>query len=156
MNSNIEKEKSLKQELKEAFVNWASSSTSHGFPNIFRTNILILKLIWLAFLLIATGACIYMCTEAVLDYLDWEVLTKVRVYSEIPIEFPVITVCNLNPWTGNLSVDLMRKIYEEKNNKSFNESLTRIKNLDRYRLYFEREAANPSFGDENRKNWAQA
>jgi hypothetical protein len=92
-----------------------------------------------------------MCTEAVIDYLNWEVVTKVRVYSEIPIEFPVITVCNLNPWTGNASVDLMRRIYEEKNNKTFNESLTQIKNLADYRKYFEREAANPLFGDENRK-----
>jgi len=97
-------------ELKKRFVEWSSSSTSHGYPNIFRTDKWLIKIMWFLFILLSTGFCFYMVTKSVMDYLNHDVVTKIRVFNEAPIEFPTITICNLNPFTTNASIEYINNM----------------------------------------------
>jgi hypothetical protein len=92
--------KRKREQIKELLVEWCSSSTSHGIPNIVRTENWSVKILWSIFVLLSTAFCAFMVTRAVLDYLKNDVVTKIRVYKEIPAEFPTITICNINPLTS--------------------------------------------------------
>jgi hypothetical protein len=125
-------EKSLAAELKREFINWSASSTSHGFPNIFKNEKIALKTMWFIFLSLSAAFCGFMVARTILDYISFEVVSQIRVFDEIPAQFPTITICNLNPFVTNEAVALM-------SNNRFDRSI------------FRRVAANPPFGDENRK-----
>jgi hypothetical protein len=105
------------KELKKRFVEWSSSSTSHGYPNIFRTDKWPIKIMWLFFLLLSTGVCFYMVTKSVTDYLNHEVVTKIRVFNEQMMEFPTITICNLNPFTKKASLEYINTLFDRVNNQ---------------------------------------
>ncbi len=52
-------------------------------------------------------------------YLDYEVITKVRVVNEFQSEFPRILICNLNQFTTNKSLEFL-------SDKRFNDNLNNI------------------------------
>ena len=142
---------SLRTKLKERFIEWATSSTSHGFPNIFRANNIFIKLMWLLFLICSSAMCGFMVVRSIMDYLSFDVVTKVRVYSEVPSEFPTITICNINPFAKNESIEAMKDIYiREYPNASRDEiTLDDLTNVYRTFLY---EAMDHSFGYERKRS----
>jgi hypothetical protein len=135
------------EELKKRFVEWSSSSTSHGYPNIFRTDKWGIRIMWLFFLLVSTGFCFYMVTRSIMDFLGYEVVTKIRVFNEVPIEFPTITICNINPFTTSASLELFNQTFNNVKGSYSNDSDEVEDVFDRFLL----AAKNPSYGDENRK-----
>ena len=84
--------------LKRKFVEWSETSTSHGYPNIFRTNKLPIQIFWFILLIISTGLCIYMVSSALIDYLKYETTSKISIKYERQQDLPMISVCNSNPF----------------------------------------------------------
>ena len=72
------------------------SSTSHGLPNILRSDKIFFKIFRTIFLLVCSSFCIYSIVKSIQSYLDWEVVTKIEVIDEMPTKFPAVTICNLN------------------------------------------------------------
>lgn len=64
----------------------------HGIPNLFKTDLLILRISWILFILAAIAGCAFINTKALMNYLSYEVTTKISVVSETPLEFPVIKI----------------------------------------------------------------
>jgi hypothetical protein len=143
-------EKSFKLKAKKLCKECFSSSTSHGLPNIFRTNNRIIQIIWLTCFLISTGMCAFMVGRSIIDFLSYDVTTKIRVYSEFSSEFPVITICNINPFTKNASLQLLKQCYLRENG-SISEDQINLNDLDSVYEPFRCTAKDPAFGDENRK-----
>jgi hypothetical protein len=147
MSKNIE---NLRSKFYERFVEWSSTSTSHGLPNIFRTHNIGLKIMWLLFFLFSTAICGFMIARSIIEYLNYDVVTKIRVLHENPSEFPTITICNINPFTKIKSKGLYKQVVEKyKNFVNFDQQVT-VEDLRAYQPYFLLEAKNPEYGDENR------
>ena len=88
-----EKNNSALIRIKLAVKETAENSTSHGIPNIARTDSNILKLMWLICLLGSAGGCAYLVFDSLNGYLNYEVVTKISKISETPSPFPIISIC---------------------------------------------------------------
>ena len=104
--------------IKEILKEFGQLTTLHGIPNILRAKYLTLKIIWILFFLIATAAAFYMISSSIINYLNFEVVTRITLVNEQPFDFPTITICNRN---------LFNTL---KDKKSFDENYEKIKNLD--------------------------
>ena len=181
MNEKIEKktetessENAIKTKLKEKFIELSSASTSHGFPNMFRTKHWPVRVMWLIFFLVSTGLCIFMVYRSVNDYLSYDVVNKIRDFSELPMVYPVITFCNVNPFINEENESFIKKFlpitfnvsffqenYDLNQTASENDTYTNeyyAKNIEANFLTLKEakaqaliEAMNPENGDVNRK-----
>ena len=81
-----------------------------AIPNIFRTNHILIKVIWILAFIISAGLCGYMVYGSIVNYLQFGVVTGIRVNSENPMTFPTISMCNLNPNVTYESYNIMENI----------------------------------------------
>ena len=84
--------------IKELFIEFGSCTTCHGIPNITRVKSLTLRIMWLFFFLVSKAFCCYMIFTSIDSFFDFEVVTKIHIENHLPIEFPTISICNLNPY----------------------------------------------------------
>ena len=106
------------QVLKDA----GQSSTIHGISHIFKTKNILFKLMWIGFLIISCATCCYLITSNILNFLKWEVVTKIEVVTEIPSIFPSISICSSNPIQTNSSLEFIEQVLNKsqlKNNPLF-------------------------------------
>ena len=146
----------VKTEFKLKLLNCFQSTTSHGLPNMFKTHSLTIRLLWIACTLVSTVLCSYMVISSVNEYFEYDVVTKIRVIDQVPLEFPTITICNLDPFQAEFGTEFLRNLTLEKHkfdlnsysNASLPSFFSWIYNTKSEAL---RQASNPSFGDKNRK-----
>ncbi|CAF0868590.1 unnamed protein product [Brachionus calyciflorus] len=100
----------LSTRIKNAATEVILSSTSHGLPNIFRSNELSIKIMWTFFTLISAGLCSALIYESFANYFNYEVTTKTRVKHEFKSIFPTVTICNLNYFTSDYSVNFIKSM----------------------------------------------
>jgi hypothetical protein len=96
--------KSVKQTLYKSF----KSITVHGVANLVNSNKPITKAIWFICILVSASLCGYLVVESILVYLNYEVVTSVRVLNERMSEFPAVMLCNKNNLNEKLIEDLSR------------------------------------------------
>ena len=84
------------EKILEIILKWCNNLTIHAIPNIFRTEYLVIRIIWILALLTSSGFCAYMVYGSINNYLQFGVITTIRVTSENPMIFPSITLCNAN------------------------------------------------------------
>ena len=101
MKSNYQKSKKLKNKAIELVL----SSTSHGLPNIFRTERTSLKIMWFILFVAALSVGIYTVFNGIIGYLNYEVVTKIDVIDESKSEFPAVTFFILKNPKANISLD---------------------------------------------------
>ena len=162
----------LKTKLREKFIELSSSSSLHGYPNMFKTNHWPVRLMWLLFFLASATLCVFMVYRSVNDFLSFDVVNKIRDYSEIPMAYPAITFCNVNPFINKNSDELILKYVPDAFNVSYLNTnydanstsydnatfLNASENIDynwdilvRAQLQAMNKAMDPDYGDENRK-----
>jgi len=71
-----------------------SESTAFGLPNIFKRERIFNKLFWIIFVLLGTVSSVYFTIEAINDYFNYEIITKIESVYEQPLKFPTITICD--------------------------------------------------------------
>ena len=81
---------SQKRSLLEAFKECSTSSTAHGIPNIVRSELTLLKVIWTICLLGSAGYCALSVYNSIVSYYQYNVLTSIATIYENPIEFPAV------------------------------------------------------------------
>lgn len=146
----------VKDKVKEKFVEWSQSSTSHGYPNIFRTKNIIVKIMWLIFFLAGLGVGIYMVIRGVREYLEWNVTTTIRKIKADSLVFPTVSVCNVNPFVteeGALYVlDYFRDKYSE-NITSIADIKNFTENFDHDLDFLRQTVASPNFNSTLRESF---
>jgi hypothetical protein len=80
-----------KEKIIEKSIEIALGSSSHGIPNILRTDKTCLKLMWLLLLLFGISTGIYTVINSINNYFSYDVVTSINVINEIPTEFPAVT-----------------------------------------------------------------
>jgi hypothetical protein len=114
---------------------FALNSTFMGVPNIARNELKLLKIMWLVFVLLASGGCFYICILTVMNYLEYNVVTQIQVVRDRVTEFPTITICNANSLVSesavNYSQTLIHQITQKENS---NDSSLVFASPDSYRF----------------------
>ena len=93
--------KNIKTQCKEIIL----SSTIHGLPNALRSKNLFLKIVWFGLFLVSASVGIYSVIDSLNDYLNYEVVTKIDIIEELPIQFPAITFYNPKDAKNNISLN---------------------------------------------------
>jgi hypothetical protein len=83
----------LKASLAEKITSTCLNSTSHGVPNIIRTEHKSIKLLWIILILISIGFCSYFTINGILEYLQFQTSSSLSAKSEPSIELPALTLC---------------------------------------------------------------
>ncbi len=68
-------------------------STAHGFAKIMNNKRLSIKLLWLVFTIISIGALIYFLYRSIVGFLNYDIITNIRVYNIKNPEFPTLSFC---------------------------------------------------------------
>ena len=96
--SDSTKKHETRDEVWAAVTESALNATAHGLPNIFRLENKFLKLMWIVFFLCSFGYCIYTISLIILSFISFDVLTNQQVVNVSPVDYPAVTVCNINPF----------------------------------------------------------
>jgi hypothetical protein len=113
VNMKIEAKQSLREQLKDHCDEFLGRSTINGLINI-RNNPLLLKLIWLILFLGSTAFCFFLIVSTVSSYLQFEVITKIKIKQKIPIDFPIVKICDVN----SFSTEYAKRVINEHFNAS--------------------------------------
>ncbi|XP_071964199.1 acid-sensing ion channel 2-like [Antedon mediterranea] len=92
-SSGTKEEKTFKNMMCTVFEN----TTAHGIPNILRSETTIGKIIWSLLFSIAVGFLIYQSKELVEKFLTYPVDVQLDIEYNSELEFPAVTICNINP-----------------------------------------------------------
>lgn len=95
------KKESSSSDLKKIISEWSISTTSHGIPNIARSEGKFSLLLWSIAFLASLAFCGYQIVLTLIDVSKFPVYTKIEIIEEIPTPFPSISFCNLNPFNTN-------------------------------------------------------
>lgn len=107
------REETTCKKLKEHFYRITNTSTAHGIPFIFqKERSLPSRLFWTVCLIVSTGACAFLVLKAINSYLEYDAYDKMRVVYESQIEFPTVSICNINQFATNDSSLYIQKIRE--------------------------------------------
>jgi amiloride-sensitive sodium channel subunit alpha/amiloride-sensitive sodium channel subunit gamma len=87
------------------FVQLSAGSTVHGYHSIYRTRLLVIRIIWIVFFLCSVGFFGFLLIGSVRDYLKFEVKTTTRVEYESKLKFPMISFCNSKPMMTRFAYD---------------------------------------------------
>ena len=97
----IQLKKSKFKEVKGVFLEWSLRSNLDCFTKIFEyQNNTLAKLFWLIVLLASSGFTFWSISRIVLEYLNYEIVSKIGMIYENPTKFPTVTICDNNPFTS--------------------------------------------------------
>jgi hypothetical protein len=119
-------------------------SSCHGISNIVRSKSLLLRMIWVISISISVGFCSFLITKSIRNYIEYDVVTRVRVVGKTSMELPMITICHPDPFLSEYSrivIKFFMNITEEEE----------LYNLNKYELFALVSAANVYLSDEQRK-----
>jgi len=88
--------KSKTERIKESSFRILTESTIHGIPSILKTNYLFSKISWAVSTLACLVICLVLVENSISAYLENNVVTSIKVWKKIPLDFPVVSFCNLN------------------------------------------------------------
>jgi hypothetical protein len=72
-------------------------STCHPISKIFRTNKLIIQSVWIIGFILSLIGCVYLTGRALISFYQHDIVTKIRVINDNTPDFPLITICNMDP-----------------------------------------------------------
>lgn len=130
-------DKKISEKVKNKFLIWIQDSSLHGFPKIFKTDILALKFIWMIFIGLSIGSCCFYIINTITNFLKFEVTTVFRQQIQIPIELPALSLCHKEFFLtqkGNEFVEKFMKIRNMDNifNSTFLQSITQSPHASLY------------------------
>ena len=133
--------------IKQIFINWSESVDINCYNKLieYRAINFYAQLTWFLILLCSTAATFWLISNSIIDYLNFDVVTQTNFIYEIPTQFPTITFCENDAFTTRDA----QRLYEEMA-VTINYTQVNVVNDDLNHLV-QMAAANPSFGDENRK-----
>jgi hypothetical protein len=99
----------IKQETNESI----QGLTTHGIPNLFRTSHTSFRFIWMFLTFGSACATAIFLAQTIIEFLQFNVSTEVRLVDTDEMELPIITICNKNKLSTNFSIEFMNKLIEK-------------------------------------------
>jgi hypothetical protein len=120
----------LATELKETFLEWCGFSTAHGIPSLSRTDSRIIRILWIVCLIASTTYCFYSIISIIVSYFSYNVLINMQIVDKSNVDFPAVTVCNLNPFDRRYSQDYINKVLAKYNLSSSLDYYNKVENKE--------------------------
>lgn len=102
------------KEIVDEFHFWATHTTIHGVPIIFRAPNLALRLFWFALFLTSSTLCCLMLAKIFTQYFSYEVITKIRSVPRKSLPFGSFTFCNEKFLATHEAYEVVRDRLREK------------------------------------------
>jgi hypothetical protein len=90
----------LEVQVKKLLLAEGSGTTSHGIPNIIRSQDVKAKILWAIFFIVSFTYCMYTIINGVLIYYKYETYMTFSVERKNLVDFPAVTICNANPFNA--------------------------------------------------------
>ncbi|XP_077863187.1 degenerin mec-10-like [Saccoglossus kowalevskii] len=84
------------EKIVEILEQFASSTTAHGINRVSSTERPFRKVMWCMIVLVAFSTFTIHASALIIKYLDFDVTYKLKVMKESTVEFPSVTMCNMN------------------------------------------------------------
>ena len=98
-----------KSELRKIFKEWYTSISFHCFSKIFSNNNPILRINWSIFFACFSFFTIKLLFRDIHQYLEYDVVSKIRVFNEKSSPFPTVTICDANQFSTREAERLILK-----------------------------------------------
>lgn len=108
MTNKKRKVENKRQEITFIFKEWSLSSTCHCYPKIFRNIHLPVRVLWSCFFIVFVSFTFTLISRSIHDFLEYDVVSKIRVFNEKLSPFPTVTICNANPFNTKEAEDLIK------------------------------------------------
>jgi hypothetical protein len=137
--------------LLDTFVQWSSSCDNNCYTKVFEYKSVVARILWLFILCASTFFTFYLIESSIVNYFNYEVVTQIQVNTDTAMTtlFPAVTLCDTNPFKTSVAQDFFYNISVENNIDGYDGhdlfEIFQVTTLMRM------AAANPSYGDENRK-----
>lgn len=82
------------EKIKLKIIEKLLSTTAHGITNIVQTERKLIKYLWILVTFASFSFCSFFVLQSILDYLKYDVVTKINTYNEKTVEFPAISICS--------------------------------------------------------------
>jgi hypothetical protein len=105
VNNNINIKPTKFERIRKKTKEILLTSTVHGIPNIIRSENILMKIIWLLFILLFTISGSWNITKIIVGYTKYSPITTISIVDEHESEFPAISFCFYPPLVGNMSFD---------------------------------------------------
>ena len=95
-------ETSLKRSLqndKETCREWSLSSTAQCLPKVFQYENTYVKIVWSLIFIVFSVATNFFFIQGIFDFLEFDVVSKIQVKNEQTLVYPVVTICDSNPFS---------------------------------------------------------
>jgi hypothetical protein len=89
------------------------NETAQAIIRMLETKSIGLKLFWLLCLHVCSSLCGYLVTETLITYLSYPVYTTTTVVSEMPTQFPKITICNSALAQTEYAYEIIKELNEK-------------------------------------------
>jgi len=97
-------------EIKQVLNKYSSIVTCQCFPKIFQTNNLLLKSFWTLLFILFSVITSGLVIQIIFEYFEYQVVSKIKIVSERPTNFPAITICDANPLSTKEAEYLIRNV----------------------------------------------
>ena len=141
------------KKAKRNFVKWSLLTKFDCYSKIFETKNVLVKFVWLGLFLFFSGITVFFVAKNIADFNVYETVSKIEIINEKPMEFPVITICNANPYTSLTAKELISNITIFNYGKTF-DSFDSWSMIDNYATVYELVRLHTNrqeYGDANRK-----
>jgi hypothetical protein len=142
--------------IKNLILQWSQSVTYHCFPKIFKEKTrFCMRFIWALIFLIFSSFTCYILVNNIISYYKYSVVSTIQIVNEQKSVFPLVTICNSNPFVTKYAENLTRNLAKEffqvdlDNNLSFAFYVNNFPN--KLASYMTSYINDPNYGDENRK-----
>jgi len=137
------------ERVKEVLLEWSSRTDTNNYGKIFdyQGNILA-QLIWTIIFLGLTALTVLLIQLSISAYLDYSVTSTYETVYQNPSEFPTLTVCARNPFVTQQAISFFEELIS---NYSIQKTGLNSTSLTELITLAKMHAANPYYGDENRK-----
>ena len=121
----------------DIFRKWTESTTIHGFPNIFQTKSITIRIMWIICFLASNAFCCYIISTNIMNYFKYEVVTAIKNIQKDSLPFPAVTVCNANPFVTKEGLKYVSSFLQQNNFTNFPDlELNIFGEIDYPRIFF--------------------
>ena len=85
---------SIYSKISKSTKNLILASTIQGLPNIFRTNRLIFKIVWILLLIASFSTCVFYTAKNILSFMEFDTITTIKTIYQPVMSFPAVSICN--------------------------------------------------------------
>ena len=100
-----------------------ANSTLNAFVKISHSKRLALKVFWTLMFILLMSICSFILIMSIMNYLAYDIVTTIRIRTEIPAKMPKIILCNSNSFTTNTSISWASYLYSLYGIKTINNYL---------------------------------